>query len=55
MAGRARAFAAAIGIDAGNVIVDCAPHDRRADRHLDPVLAAAEFNIGNRRYSDGLL
>lgn len=55
MTGRARAFAAAIGIDAGDVIIYCAPHYRNTERYVDPVLSTAEFNVGNLRHSDGFL
>ena len=47
MAGGASAFAAAIGIDAGDVVVDRAAHDRPSDRQFDRVLSAVVFDIGD--------
>ena len=40
MTGGAGTFAAAIGVDSGDIVVDCPAHNRQASRHLDPVLAA---------------
>src|SRR5438067_10618514 len=53
VAGRAGAFAAAIGVDPGDVVVDRAAHDRQPERHLDPVLPPAIFDIGDLRHEGG--
>src|SRR5215469_14638963 len=47
VAGGAGAFAAAIGVDAGNVVIDSAAHDRLAERQLDLVGATAALDIGD--------
>src|SRR5215471_20263611 len=53
MTGRAGAFPAAIGVDAGNVVVDRPAHDRASDRHLYPMLASTMFDIGDLRHNSG--
>jgi len=50
VAGRTGAFAAAIGIDAGNIVVDRAAHYRASERHFDLVLAPAIFDVGDLRH-----
>src|SRR5207248_3838299 len=50
VAGGAGAFTAAIGVDPGNVVVDRAAHDGQAERHLDPVLPPAMFDVSDLRH-----
>src|SRR5204863_10033172 len=50
VAGCAGAFTAAIGVDPGDVVVDRAAHDRQPERHLDPVLTPAIFDVGDLRH-----
>src|SRR6516164_1940785 len=52
VAGGAGTLAAAVGIDAGHVVVDRTAHDREADRHLDQMLSAIEFDVGDLGHLD---
>src|SRR6516164_9416273 len=47
VAGRTGALAAAVGVDAGDVVVDGTAHDRASERHFGPVLAPAIFDVGD--------
>ena len=51
VAGGAGALATAIGVYAGDVVVDGAAHDRMPERDFNQVFAPAMFDIGNFRHS----
>jgi hypothetical protein len=47
VAGGTRAVAAALGIYPGNVVLHGPFHDGEAQLHVDDVLGAVEFNVGD--------
>src|SRR6266851_210136 len=47
VAGGTGAFAAAIGVDARDVVVDRTAHDRLSDRQFDRVLLAVVLDVGD--------
>ena len=51
MAGGAGTLAAAVGVDAGNVVVHRAAHHRQPQRHLDLMRRSVEFNVGDTRHA----
>src|SRR5271169_39132 len=46
MAGGAGTLAAAIGVDAGHVVVDRTAHHRETDRHLHRMFGAVVYDVG---------